>query len=64
MTDHRRHAEAGKDAERDEAWEAKTGAATHDGRLKHREREVLIVAALPDDVVAAVEAAEYGTGPA
>ncbi|NBC14303.1 MAG: hypothetical protein GVY09_13375 [Gammaproteobacteria bacterium] len=29
-------------------------------RLKRREREVLVVGELPDDVVADIEAAEYG----
>lgn len=33
-------------------------------RLKRREREVLVVGELPDDVVADIEAAEYGAGPA
>lgn len=33
-------------------------------RLKQREREVLMVGSLPDDVVAAIETAEYGKGPA
>jgi hypothetical protein len=32
-------------------------------RLKRREREVLVVGELPDDVVADIEAAEYGTAP-
>lgn len=32
-------------------------------RLKRREREVLVVGALPDDVVADIEAAEYDTAP-
>jgi hypothetical protein len=32
-------------------------------RLKRREREVLVVGALPDDLVADVEAAEYGVPP-
>lgn len=35
----------------------------HFERLKRREREVLVVGELPDDVVAAIEAAEYGAGP-
>lgn len=64
MTDHRRHADADGDPGREEAREAKTVAAPHYGRLKRREREVLIVGALPDDAVAAIEAAEYGKGPA
>ncbi|MBF0334369.1 MAG: hypothetical protein HQL40_12100 [Alphaproteobacteria bacterium] len=32
-------------------------------RLKSRAREVLVVGELPDDVVADIEAAEYGVGP-
>ena len=32
-------------------------------RLKRREREVLVVGELPADVVADIEAAEYGAGP-
>ena len=36
----------------------------HYERLKRREREVLIVGALPDDVVADIEAAEYDKEPA
>ena len=32
----------------------------HYERLKAREREILKVGQLPDDVVAAIEAAEYG----
>lgn len=32
-------------------------------RLKRREREVLVVGALPDDVVADIESAEYDTAP-
>ena len=39
-------------------------ALLHYEGLKRREREVLIVGALPDDVVAEIEAAEYGKGPA
>jgi hypothetical protein len=35
----------------------------HFERLKRREREVLVVGELPEDVVADIEAAEYGTGP-
>jgi hypothetical protein len=35
----------------------------HFERLKRREREVLIVGELSDDIVADIEAAEYGTGP-
>jgi len=35
----------------------------HFERLKRREREVLIIGELPDDVIADIEAAEYGTGP-
>jgi hypothetical protein len=35
----------------------------HFERLKRREREILIVGELPDDVVADIEAAEYGAGP-
>ncbi|MBX3501423.1 MAG: hypothetical protein KF889_18440 [Alphaproteobacteria bacterium] len=37
--------------------------AAHYERLKRRERQSLIVGALPDDVVAAIEAAEYGREP-
>jgi hypothetical protein len=33
-------------------------------RYKRREREVFRVEELPDDVIAAIEAAEYGRGPA
>ena len=36
----------------------------HYEQLKRREREVLIVGTLPDDVVAEIERAEYGVGPA
>lgn len=32
-------------------------------RLRARERQVLIVGALPDDVIAEIEAAEYGVAP-
>ena len=32
-------------------------------RLKRRDREVLVVGQLPDDVVADLNAAEYGVGP-
>lgn len=35
----------------------------HYERLKRREREVLVVGELPDDVVADIDAAEYGAGP-
>jgi hypothetical protein len=35
----------------------------HFERLKRREREILVVGELPDDVVADIEAAEYGAGP-
>lgn len=35
----------------------------HFERLKRREREVLVVGELPDDVVADIEAAEYGVEP-
>jgi len=61
---------------RDEAIEAKVIHVTSHGRvigaylsaseaahyeqLKHRERQSLVVGELPDDAVAAVEAAEYG----
>jgi hypothetical protein len=37
--------------------------AEHYERLKRRERQSLVVGALPDDVVAAIEATEYGVGP-
>jgi hypothetical protein len=37
--------------------------AQHYERLKRRERQSLVVGALPDDVVAAIEAAEYGVEP-
>lgn len=37
--------------------------AKHYERLKRRERQSLVVGALPDDVVAAIEAAEYGVKP-
>lgn len=37
--------------------------AEHYERLKRRERQSLIVGELPDDVVAAIEAAEYGVEP-
>ena len=37
--------------------------ATHYERLKRRERQSLVVGNLPDDVVAAIEAAEYGAEP-
>ena len=35
----------------------------HYERLKAREREILIVGELPDDVVADIAAAEYGAAP-
>ena len=35
----------------------------HFERLKRREAEVLVVGELPDDVVEAIEVAEYGVGP-
>jgi hypothetical protein len=35
----------------------------HFERLKRREREVLIVGELADDVVADIDEAEYGVGP-
>lgn len=35
----------------------------HYRRLKRREREVFRAGELPDDLVAAIEAAEYGRGP-
>lgn len=38
-------------------------ALEHFERLKRREREVLIVGELPDDVIADIEAAEYGVEP-
>jgi hypothetical protein len=34
--------------------------AAHYEQLKRRERQSLVVGGLPDDVVAAIEAAEYG----
>jgi hypothetical protein len=37
--------------------------AEHYERLKRRERQSLIVGELPGDVVAAIEAAEYGVEP-
>lgn len=37
--------------------------AAHYEQLKRRERQSLIVGALPDDVVEAIEAAEYGIEP-
>ena len=37
--------------------------ATHYERLKRREGQSLVVGNLPDDVVAAIEAAEYGAEP-
>jgi prevent-host-death family protein len=37
--------------------------AKHYERLKRRERQSLVVGELPDDVVAAIEAAEYGREP-
>lgn len=64
---------------RDEAIEAKVIRVTSHGRvigaylsaseaaryeqLKRRERESLVVGDLPDDVVSAIEAAEYGVEP-
>ncbi|WP_448192253.1 type II toxin-antitoxin system prevent-host-death family antitoxin [Azospirillum sp. sgz301742] len=35
----------------------------HYERLKRRERELLVVGDLPDEVVADIEAAEYGADP-
>ncbi|MBL8643639.1 MAG: type II toxin-antitoxin system Phd/YefM family antitoxin, partial [Rhodospirillaceae bacterium] len=35
----------------------------HFERLKRRERQVLVVGALPDDVLADIAAAEYGAEP-
>ncbi|SMF29856.1 hypothetical protein SAMN06265365_12046 [Tistlia consotensis] len=35
----------------------------HFEELKRREREILTVGALPDDVVADLESAEHGAGP-
>lgn len=35
----------------------------HYERLKRREREVFVTGTLPDDLVADIEAAEYGAGP-
>ena len=37
--------------------------AAHYEQLKRRERQSLVVGALPDDVVEAIEAAEYGIEP-
>lgn len=37
--------------------------AAHYERLKRRERQSLVVGDLPDDVVAALETAEYGVDP-
>jgi hypothetical protein len=37
--------------------------AAHYEQLKRRESQSLIVGELPDDVVAAIESAEYGAGP-
>lgn len=37
--------------------------AAHYEQLKRRERQSLIVGALPDDVLEAIEAAEYGIEP-
>lgn len=37
--------------------------AAHYERLKRRERQLLVVGDLPDDVVAAIGAAEYGAEP-
>ena len=37
--------------------------AAHYEQLKRRERQSLIVGELPNDVVAAIEAAEYGAEP-
>jgi hypothetical protein len=37
--------------------------AAHYERLKRRERQSLVVGNLPDDVVAAIEVAEYGIEP-
>ncbi len=37
--------------------------AAHYERLKRRERQLLIVGELADDVVSAIEAAEYGAAP-
>lgn len=64
---------------RDEAIEARIIRVTSHGRvigaylsaseaalyeqLKSRERQSLVVGNLPDDVVAAIEAAEYGVDP-
>lgn len=38
--------------------------AAHYEQLKRRESQSLVVGELPDDVVAAIEAAEYGVEPA
>lgn len=35
----------------------------HYEQLKRRERQSLVVGNLPDDVIAAIETAEYGIGP-
>jgi hypothetical protein len=37
--------------------------AAHYEQLKRREQQSLVVGALPDDVVAAIEASEYGVAP-
>ena len=37
--------------------------AAHYEALKRRERQSLVVGELPEDLVAAIEAAEYGAGP-
>jgi len=37
--------------------------AAHYEQLKRRERQVLVVGDLPEDVVAAIQAAEYGVEP-
>jgi hypothetical protein len=37
--------------------------AAHYEQLKRRERQSLVVGELPNDVIAAIESAEYGTEP-
>ena len=37
--------------------------AAHYAKLKRRERQSLVVGELPNDAVAAIEAAEYGVAP-
>jgi len=42
---------------------ASEGEAAHYEQLKRRERQSLVVGDLPDDVVTAIETAEYGVEP-